>query len=118
LGITAPASLEVASFTTSPGTITAGFSKFTATVKITDTCGQPVQGASVYVTAVPYQQVTTEQGVTGPSGTVTLEFSRLSGFPADRHQELMVFFVRAEQGSGDAAGGISARRLVSVPVYL
>jgi hypothetical protein len=70
------------------------------------------------VTAVPYRQVSIEQGTTGSNGTVTLTFSRLSGFPAASHQELMVFFVRATRSGDSLLAGISDRRLVSVRVKL
>jgi hypothetical protein len=87
-------------------------------VKITDNCGQPVQNASVYITAVPYRQVTTQTGTTASDGTVTLTLARLGGFPADTHQELMVFFIRAVPSGASTSSPISARRLVSVRVHL
>jgi hypothetical protein len=113
-----PSRLLVGSFATTPHTISGGFSTFTATVTITDTCGQPVQGANVYVTAVPYRQVSIEQGTTGSDGTVTLTFSRLNAFPAASHQQLMVFFVRATRSGDSLLAGISNRRLISVRVHL
>jgi hypothetical protein len=113
-----PARLQVASFVTMPRVIPGSFSFFHAEAKITDTCGQPVQGAFVYVTAVPYNQITIHEGTSGSDGTVPLTFTRLRGFPAATHQGLMVFFVRAVRSGDNLLAGISTRRLVSVRVHL
>jgi len=113
-----PATLRIASLSTSPRPIPGGFSSLTATVKITDSCGQPVQNASVYLTAVPYRQVSNQTGTTASDGTVTFTLSRLGGFPAAAHQQLMVFSVRAVPSGTSTFSALSARRLVSVRVQL
>jgi len=117
--VSAPARLQIAQFLLTSGPITSGMSSFSVRFGVTDTCGQPVSGATVYATAVPYNQVTTPaEATTDGTGSVTLSFNRLAGFPAARQQELMVLFVRARKAGEPLLGGISTRRLVSLPVNL
>jgi hypothetical protein len=94
-------------------------SSFTVRFHVSDTCGQPVSGATVYATGVPYNQVTTPaETTTDVSGWVTMTFNRLAGFPAARNQQLMVMFVRARKAGDDLLSGISTRRLISLRVDL
>jgi hypothetical protein len=117
--VAAPARLQIDQFVSSFKPIPRTMSSFTVRFHISDTCGQPVSGATVYAAGVPYNQVTTPgEAVTDGSGWVTLHFNRLSGFPAARNQELMVMFVRARKAGERLLGGISTRRLISLPVDL
>src|SRR5262249_38657808 len=91
--VTSPPRLQIDQFVRS-GVIPAQLTSLSVRFHVSDTCGQPVNGASVYATAVPYQQVSIPaETTTDASGWVTLTFNRLSGFPASRNQQLMVMFV-------------------------
>jgi hypothetical protein len=117
--VTAPARLQISQFLATPAYLQGTMSSFTLHVNVTDTCGQPVQGALVYATAVPFRQVTIPaESPTGSDGSVTLSFSRLAGFPATAHQSLMVLFIRARRSGDNVLAGITTSRLVSIPVRL
>jgi hypothetical protein len=116
--IGAPARLQITEFTPSV-VIGAGMQSFSVRFLVTDTCGHPVRGASVYATAVPYNQVTIPpEQLTDGNGYTTMIFDRLTGFPASKNQELMALFVRATRPGDPLLAGISTRRLISVPVNL
>ena len=84
-------------------------------MRIGSTCGVNIQGASVYVTAVPYNQFDIPaEKLTGSDGTVTLSFSRLSGFPASSKQQQLTLFIRATKPGEDILAGVSTRRLVAI----
>ncbi len=115
--VTSPARLQLDNFQVTSGQITYKMTGFTLRVHVSDTCGQPVQGAQVYATAVPYNQATIPpQQATGSDGWVTLDFSRLTGFPASSKQQLLTLFLRASKPGENVLAGISTRRLVSVGV--
>jgi hypothetical protein len=111
-----PAHLVIDRFTISPSVITHGTQTLTARFHVSG-CGGPVQGALVYVSAVPFNQFTvpSEQS-TGADGWVSLNFTALAGYPATPKQQLLVMFVRARKSGEDILAGISARRLVSFRV--
>jgi hypothetical protein len=119
-GLSAPARLQVDKFQLASGwSITRSMQSFSARFHVTSTCGQPVKGAIVYATAVPYEQVTIpKETATDGNGWVTLTFNRQAGFPATDKQQLMVMFVRARKPAGELLAGISTRRLISFHVNL
>jgi hypothetical protein len=117
--VAAPARLQIDRFQLVSGAITRNMQSFSLRLHVGSTCGQAVNGALVYATAVPYQQVTVpRESATDANGWVTLSFNRLAGFPATSKQQLMVLFVRARQPNGDVLAGISTRRLISLRVDL
>jgi len=77
-------------------------------------CGtRPVQGASVFATAIPYNQFAVGQGTTGANGTLVLTETRRSGFPAGPHQSLLAVFVRTWKQGEPVTGGVSSSRVVA-----
>jgi hypothetical protein len=115
-GVTSPAHLNIDQFQVSPATVTYGTRSLTARFHVS-ACGGSVQGALVYVTAVPYGMfaVANEQA-TGADGWASVNLSALPGFPVSQHQQLLVMFVRARKPGDDILGGVSSRRLVSFKV--
>jgi hypothetical protein len=115
-GIASPAHLTIDQTQIDPSTISFGTRSLTARFHIS-ACKGSVEGALVYVTAVPYGQfaIPNEQA-TGSDGWATLQFSALSGYPVSGKQQLLVMFVRARKAGEDILGGISTRRLVSFRV--
>lgn len=82
-------------------------------VTITACGGRPVQGASVFATAVPYNQFAVATGTTASNGSVSLSGARRAGFPASSHQRLLAVFIRASQPGTPDLGGVSSRRIVA-----
>ncbi len=115
-GIAPPAQLRIDQTQVSPSSITFGTRSLTARFHIS-ACGGSVEGALVYVTAVPYGQfaIPNEQP-TGSDGWATLQFNALGGYPVSNKQQLLVMFVRARKNGENLLGGISSRRLVSFRV--
>jgi hypothetical protein len=118
--VASPARLQIDQFRlVNGGVITRGMTSLGVIFHVSDTCGQPVSGALVYVTGVPYNQITTPaEAATDASGNVTLTFNRKIGFPAKANQQLLVLFARARKSGEPTLAGISTRRLVSLPVNL
>ena len=117
--VTAPARLNVDRTSVRPDPVGRSTRVIVARFHISDTCGQSVGGALVYVTAAPFNQFTIPaEQPTDANGNVTLQMSRLRGYPATRHQQLLVLFVRARKPGDPLLGGISTRRLVSTAVDL
>ncbi len=114
--ISAPARLTIDQTQVSPSRITYGTRSFTARFHVA-ACKGSVEGALVYVTAVPFGQfaIPNEQA-TSSDGWATLQFSALAGFPVSNKQGLLVMFVRARKAGDNILGGISSRRLVSFHV--
>jgi hypothetical protein len=116
--ISAPARLTIDQQQTSPAVVTGGTQQLVARYHVTACGSRPVQGALVYATAIPFNQlnVPAEQP-TGADGWAEIDF-RMLGFPVSSKQGLIAIFVRARKPGEDLLGGISTRRLFSVPVHL
>ena len=116
--MTSPARLVVDRQTASPSAIPrASGQDVVVRYRVSDTCGQPVQGALVYAAAVPFGQLDTPpEAATGPTGLVSLTFRTRSGFPLSPSQRNVAIFVRARKPGEDLLTGISARRLFAIPI--
>jgi hypothetical protein len=115
--VSSPARLLVDGFQVTSGAITFSMQSLTLKVHVSNTCGQPVQGAQVYATAVPFNQVSIpSQQATGSDGSVSLTFNRMAGFPATPKQQLLAMFIRASKPGEPILAGISTRRLISLRV--
>jgi hypothetical protein len=110
-----PARLQIEGFHVTTGPINKQTRSFSLQVRVGSTCGVAIQGASVYVTAVPYNQFDIpDERLTGNDGTATLSFSRLSNFPASSTQQQLTLFIRATKPGEDILAGVSTRRLVAI----
>src|SRR4051812_43941447 len=114
--VTSPAHLLLDQATISPSTVS--FSSTTVSPRFHVTaCGANVQGALIYVTAVPYNQFSIpNEAQTGADGWASLEMHRHGRLPATQKQQLLVMFARARKPGEPVLAGISARRLVSFRV--
>jgi hypothetical protein len=69
-----------------PAAVTRSTRVLTINFHVSDTCAQPVAGALVYATAIPYNQISNQaETPTGANGWATLTFTVLPGFPTDQH---------------------------------
>ena len=110
-----PARLQIVAFDVLSGPINDQSQTFTLKVRIGSTCSRDIKGASVYVTAVPYNQFSIpEEELTGDAGTATLVFRRDANFPASDQQQQLTLFVRATKPGEDPLAGVSTRRLVAI----
>ena len=110
-----PARLQIAAFDVLSGPINEQTATFTLKVRVGSTCSVNIKGASVYVTAVPYNQFTIPaEELTGDEGTATLVFRRDANFPASSKQQQLTLFIRATKPGEDPLAGVSTRRLVAV----
>jgi hypothetical protein len=111
-----PARLQISDFEVLSGPVNDGTNSFTLKVRIGSTCGRNIKGASVYVTAVPYNQFSIpDEELTGDQGTAILVFHRDANFPASDQQSQLTLFIRATKPGEDPLAGVSTRRLVAVP---
>jgi hypothetical protein len=117
--VTPPARLLIDQQQSDPSVVHRGTQQIVLRYHVSDSCGQSVQGALVYATAVPFNQldIPAEQ-TTDKDGWTSLTFHALAGFPVSNNQQLIAVFVRARKSGENLLGGISTRRLFSVPVSL
>ncbi len=110
-----PARLQIVAFDVLSGPVNEQTDTFTLKVRVGSTCSVDVKGASVYVTAVPYNQFSVPaEELTGDEGTATLVFRRDANFPASDKQQQLTLFIRATKPGEDPLAGVSTRRLVAV----
>ena len=110
-----PARTQIVAFDVLSGSINERTDTFTMKVRVGSTCSVNIKGASVYVTAVPFNQFTIpEEELTGDDGTATLVFRRDANFPASSKQQQLTLFIRATKPGEDPLAGVSTRRLVAV----
>ena len=118
-GLAPPERLNVDRAVSSPAVVGGSTDRVSLRVRISACNGKAVQGAIVYVTAVPYNMFSVPpEATTGADGIAELSMNRLRGYPATPKQQLLVLFIRARKQGENLLGGISTRRLVSVPVDL
>jgi len=111
-----PARLSIDQMQFTPSTLKRSTTSLVARFHVS-ACGAAVQGALVYATGVPYNQLNNAAEVaTDPTGWATVSFQIRVGYPSSAHQQLLAMFVRARQPGDTTLGGISTRRLVSAPV--
>ena len=111
-----PARTQIEAFDVLSGPINEQTQTFTLKVRVGSTCSVNIKGASVYVTAVPYNQFTIpDEELTGDDGTATLVFRRDANFPASDQQQQLTLFIRATKPGEDPLAGVSTRRLVAIP---
>ena len=116
--VSSPARLTIDKLQFTPSVVTRSTVNVTARFHVS-ACSASVQGALVYVTAVPYNQFgVPSEAATDAKGWATLTLTKQSGFPAARRQQLLALFVRARKPGGNLLAGVSTRRLVSTHVDL
>ncbi len=114
-----PARLLIDQQQTNPSVVNSGTNQLIVRYHVTACKGRSVQGALVYATAVPFNQLSIPaEQTTGSDGWAELDFRMLAGFPVSSKQQLIAIFARARKSGEDILGGISTRRLFSVQVNL
>jgi hypothetical protein len=114
-----PARLNIDGQTISPSVLRRSTNQITVRLHVTACGSRPVSGAMVYVTAVPFNQFSIAAATpTGTDGWASVTMSKLSGYPAAQHQQLLAMFAKASKSSDPELGGVSTRRLISFPVKL
>jgi hypothetical protein len=117
--VSSPAQLVIDGQSSSPTTLGRNPGDVTVKFHVSACGGRAVAGALVYVTAVPFNQFSIPaETPTGADGWATLTMHQDAGYPASSKQQLLALFARARKTGENLLGGISARRLVSLPVNL
>jgi hypothetical protein len=113
--VTPPARLTISAASVKPA-VRRSTNSIQLHVTVTACGGRPVAGASVFATAIPYNQFAVAQGATASNGTVVLTEGRRNGFPVSRQQRLLTVFVRAWKQGEPTTGGVSSSRVVAFHV--
>ena len=111
-----PAKLILDQFQPEPSTVKRDTQSWVLRVHVTSTCSGPVQGALVYGTPTPFNQFGETQSNSGSDGWATLTFNRQANFPVNGKQQILAMFLRASKPGENVLAGITAYRLVNVPV--
>jgi hypothetical protein len=113
--VTAPARLGIDRITLSPNRIGVRGQRVRVVVRVTDSRGYRVRGASVDVRGIPDRMLASgSRGITSKDGTASLRLSTTSRVPL-RAGVTLVLVVRAYE-AGTASGSNVARRVVALPV--
>jgi hypothetical protein len=89
---------------------------FTARFRVTDAQGHPVSGAEVWVLTIPFDRVgPAGTRATGQDGWATFTLFPTAKMPL-RHGFLITVYTRATKPGEPVLGGVSARRLSSLPI--
>jgi hypothetical protein len=117
--VESPARLLIDQQQTSPSVVNRGTQQLIVRYHVSACGGRSVQGALVYATAVPFNQLSIPpEQATGSDGWAELDFHMLAGYPVSPKQQLIAIFARARKSGENPLGGISSRRLFSVQVNL
>jgi hypothetical protein len=117
--VSSPALLLIDRQQTDPSVVNRGTQQLIVRYHVSACGGRSVQGALVYATAVPFNQLSIPpEATTNSDGFAELDFRMLVGFPVSSKQQLIAIFARARKSGENLLGGISSRRLFSVPVNL
>lgn len=117
--LSSPARLLIDGQQSNPSTLGRSPGDVTVRIHVSACNGRDVSGALVYATAVPFNQFSIPtEAATGGDGWVTETMHQESGYPAASRQQLLAVFIRARKPGEAVLGGISTRRLVSLPVNL
>lgn len=111
-----PARLVIAGASITPA-LTRRTRRIRLRFQITACSGRPVQGATVYASAIPFNQFKEAAVTTGADGTATIAETREHGFPAGRQQRLLAVFARATKPGEPLLGGVSTRRVVAFRIF-
>lgn len=88
---------------------------FTARFHVSDSRSHSVQGALVFVVALPFGTTTTPpESATGPDGWVTYRIRPTRRVKFGAHATGIQMFVRARKAGDQLIGGVSTRRLVNL----
>ena len=106
--VSPPARLLIDGQQSNPSVVHRGAQQIILRYHVSACGGRSVQGALVYATAVPFNQlnIPAEQS-TGQDGWAELTFQTMAGFPASPKQQLIAVFVRARKSGENLLAAVS-----------
>jgi hypothetical protein len=112
--VSLPQQLVVSAITFVPSRLTSR-NPFVGRFRVSDTRGNVIRGALVYVIGLPYGWIrNTPEVVTGTDGWAQITLLPTALMPL--HRAAVVFFVRARKPGESLLSGVAARRLVQVRI--